>query len=60
MLACIAPDGSALGFATVKILTAAAAEIHVLGVRRDWHRCGIGRALLDAADRFAAGQDAGT
>ncbi|WP_225767738.1 GNAT family N-acetyltransferase [Inquilinus sp. Marseille-Q2685] len=56
MLACIAPDGSALGFASVQVLTAAAAEIHVLGVRRDWHRCGIDRALVDAADRFAAGQ----
>ncbi|HEY9347998.1 MAG TPA: GNAT family N-acetyltransferase [Inquilinus sp.] len=56
MLASIVPDGTALGFVTVKVLTAAAAEIHVMGVRREWHRCGIGRVLVEAANRFAAAQ----
>ncbi|MGO1075514.1 GNAT family N-acetyltransferase [Inquilinus sp. CA228] len=54
MLACRASDGSALGFVSIKFQTTAAAEIHILGVRLDWHRSGIGRALVDAADQFAA------
>ena len=45
-----------VGFASVKIHTAFAAEMHVLGVRRRWHGRGAGRALVEAARSFAASE----
>ena len=48
MLAC--HDGEApVGFVSIKAHTPSAAELFVLGVRRRYHRQGIGRALIDAA-----------
>lgn len=39
-----------VGFLTVKQHSAASAEIHVMGVLPDYHRRGIGRALVDVAE----------
>jgi GNAT superfamily N-acetyltransferase len=35
-----------------------AAEIHLMAVRRDWHRCGVGTALVTAAERLAGADGA--
>jgi GNAT superfamily N-acetyltransferase len=53
MLACRDPVGGIAGFASVKIHTRAAAEVYVMGVKRAWHRRGIGRMLIEAAARLA-------
>ena len=47
MLACFAPDGDV--FAT---------ELYVLGVKRTWHRRGVGRILIEAAAKRAVLQGA--
>ena len=41
----------AVGFLTLKEHNAYAAEIHVMGVRPQFHRQGVGRALMVAAER---------
>jgi predicted N-acetyltransferase YhbS len=43
-------DGEVFGFVVLHGQTAEASELHVLAVRRDWHRQGIGRALLKEAE----------
>lgn len=49
----LALDGAqTVGIATIKRHFAAAAEVHVMGVRPQWHRRGVGRALLGAAERW--------
>ncbi len=53
MFACFAPGGEVVGFVSVKTHTPAAAGVYVLGVKRPWHRRGIGRALIEAAAQFA-------
>jgi ribosomal protein S18 acetylase RimI-like enzyme len=58
MLACFAPDGDALGFVSMKAHTAIATELYVLGVKRTWHRRGLGRSLVEAAAELAASQGA--
>jgi ribosomal protein S18 acetylase RimI-like enzyme len=40
------------GFLSLKRHTAFAAEIYVMGVKRRFHRRGIGRALVDAALKY--------
>jgi coenzyme F420-0:L-glutamate ligase / coenzyme F420-1:gamma-L-glutamate ligase len=45
----VAPD---LGFLCLKQHTSRAAELYVLGVRRDEHRRGIGRALVGEAESW--------
>lgn len=35
-----------------------AAEIHLLAVRRDWHRRGVGTALVTSAERMAGADGA--
>jgi coenzyme F420-0:L-glutamate ligase/coenzyme F420-1:gamma-L-glutamate ligase len=45
----VEPDA---GFVCVKQHTAQAAELYVMGVRREQHRRGIGRALVAAAERW--------
>jgi len=42
----------AAGFLSVKQHFPLAAELYVLGVRREWHRRGMGRALLAAAEAY--------
>lgn len=40
------------GFLSLKQHYAHAAELYVMGVRREWHGLGLGRALLDAAQAY--------
>ena len=42
------------GFLSLKMHTPFAAEIYVMGVKRRFHRQGIGRALMDAAVQLGA------
>ena len=49
-VACVA--GEDIGFIALKQHTKFASEIHVLGVRPEWHRKGIGRALVARACGF--------
>ena len=49
MLASFAGDGSPVAMLSLKLHASATAEVHVLGVKRPWHRRGIGRALVSAA-----------
>jgi GNAT superfamily N-acetyltransferase len=58
MLACFEPAGDVVGFVSVKTNTPVAAEVYVMGVRRAWHRRGIGRALIEAAAQLANCQGA--
>jgi GNAT superfamily N-acetyltransferase len=53
MLACFDPTGDVVGFVSVKAHTAFAAEVYVMGVKRPWHRLGIGRALIEATVELA-------
>ncbi len=47
----VATDGDeVVGFLSVKHHTDSASEIQVMGVRPDYHRSGIGRRLLEAAE----------
>jgi len=46
-------DGRVAGFLALKPLTPTSAEIHVMAVDRKHHRQGIGRALVEAAERWA-------
>lgn len=58
MFACLAPDGTAVGFLSLVETSAFAVEIHVMGVKRDWHRLGIGGALIEAAIGYAVSKNA--
>ena len=49
----VEPDA---GFLCLKQHTPRAAEIYVMGVRREQHRRGIGRALVAAAERWCRAQ----
>jgi GNAT superfamily N-acetyltransferase len=42
---------------TLRAHTPYAAEIVVMGVVPEQHRCGIGRAMLEAAEAWLAGRD---
>lgn len=58
MFACLAPDGTTIGFLSSKPNSEFAVEIHVMGVKESWHRMGIGRALITTAKEHAASQGA--
>lgn len=58
MLACFEPAGDVAGFVSIKLHTAVAAEVYVMGVKRTWHRQGIGRSLIEAAAQLSASQGA--
>lgn len=47
-------DGRAVGFVVIERRFAASAEVHVMAVRRAWHRRGVGHALLAAVERDLA------
>jgi GNAT superfamily N-acetyltransferase len=49
--------GRDCGILTLRLHTPAAAEIVVMGVRPEHHRAGIGRALLEEAERWLAARD---
>lgn len=46
-------DGVTAGFASLVVQTHVAAEIHVMGVYRRFHRQGVGKALVLGAVRWA-------
>jgi GNAT superfamily N-acetyltransferase len=46
-------DSAKVGFLTLKPQTAHAAEILAMGVLPEWHRRGLGRALVEAATQHA-------
>ena len=43
-------DGEIVGVCLVRLHNPLAAELHLLAVRRDFHRRGIGRRILDAVE----------
>ena len=45
-------ERAVIGFLTLKIHTAYAAEIWVMGVHPDYHRQGVGKALLAEAEHY--------
>jgi GNAT superfamily N-acetyltransferase len=47
-------DAEPVGFLALRLHTRWAAEIHVMGVREDVHRRGIGRALVEFAEEQLA------
>ena len=49
-------DGAARGFLTLKETSPYTAEIAVMGVLQDRHRCGVGRSLFAAARGYAKAQ----
>ena len=49
-------DGQVVGFITIFEHNLYAAEIHIMGVRPDQHRRGIGRALIEAAEKYLLGR----
>ena len=51
MFGFVSEDGTTLAVFSVKTHFATAAEAYVLGVRRDFHRRGIGRRLVGHAER---------
>jgi ribosomal protein S18 acetylase RimI-like enzyme len=53
MLACFGPAGEVIGFVSIKTHTPFAAEVYVMGVKRPWHRRGIGRVLIEAVVELA-------
>ncbi len=46
-------DGAAIGFAALKLTAPRTAEVYVMGVVPEHHRCGAGRALYQALERRA-------
>ena len=58
MLACFDPAEDVVGFASIKTHTPVAAEVYVMGIKRAWHRRGIGRSLIEAAAQLAGSQGA--
>ena len=49
-------DGAARGFLALKETSPYTAEIAVMGVLQDRHRCGVGRSLFAAARSYAKAQ----
>ncbi len=48
-------NGKARGFLALKETSPYTAEIYVMGVRKEYHRCGIGRALFEHFHSYAKG-----
>jgi ribosomal protein S18 acetylase RimI-like enzyme len=51
-------EGQSAGFVSLKRHTEFASEVYLLGVKRQFHRQGIGRCIIGAAVNFAARQGA--
>ena len=51
-------DDAVVGFLTLKQHTAYAWEIHVMGVRPEAHRRGVGRTLIEQAEAYLRDQNA--
>ena len=41
-------EGKTIGFIAMKKTSPLTAEVYVMGVKKRWHRCGAGRALMEA------------
>jgi GNAT superfamily N-acetyltransferase len=52
-----APSEDVRGFITLLPTSPQAAEVHVMAVRPEWHRRGIGRALVERAAAYARAED---
>lgn len=50
-------DGEIIGFLSLNKHTSSAAEIHVMGVTSKFHRKGVGRKLLEAAEESLSSQE---
>jgi GNAT superfamily N-acetyltransferase len=48
-------DQGPIGFLTLKQNNKYTAELHVLGVLKEYHHMGLGRALLECAEEFLSG-----
>jgi len=46
-------EDQAIGFMSVEQHFPSSSELHVLGIRPEWHRKGVGRRLLEAAEAHA-------
>jgi ribosomal protein S18 acetylase RimI-like enzyme len=46
----VSVGGEIIGFLSVENKTHVSSEIHVLGIRRDWHRRGVGKFLFRATE----------
>jgi len=53
MLAAKDRNGAVIGFIALKQQTPLAIEAYVLGIEREWHRCGCGHLLFEAAEELA-------
>lgn len=53
MFACFDDADKAIGFITIKPTSEYAIEIYVMGVKRQQHRSGAGRALINAVNEYA-------
>ena len=49
-------EGEAAGFISLKHQTEFAAELYVLGLKRRFHRQGIGRSLIEATAKYAGNE----
>lgn len=52
----VARDGDVVAFLALKRQSPQASEIHVMGVEPQSHRSGMGRALVQHAERYARGE----
>jgi GNAT superfamily N-acetyltransferase len=50
-------EGETAAFLTLKLHNVYSAEIYVMGVYTQWHRYGIGKSLLAAAEKWLRDQD---
>lgn len=57
MIVCREPEQHRIvGFVSLRFHGEFAAEAYVLGIRREWHRCGAGTKLFRAAEQMARDQ----
>lgn len=49
-------DGQPIGFMALKFHSAESAELYVLGVKKAWHRHGVGKQLLGASESYLKGE----
>lgn len=47
-------DGHDIGLAVIVLHGVYSAEIHLMAIRPEWHRCGIGRRLVELAEHILA------
>ena len=50
-------EGGAVGFLSLKVHNRYAAEVYVMGILTGWHRQGLGRAMLSAAEKWLVAQE---